>query len=279
MKKFIYLFLILSCFCILEARVINAIAVLVNGEPITTYEIKEFAKKNHVSINDATNALIQQKLADEEIKRLGIGVTQNEINQAIENLAKMNNLDVETFKKRVLQEGKTLYELKQDIAKKIKREKLYQLILRGAIKRPTDEDLKRLYQQHKKEFNIPYRVDVIQYISDDKSRLRQKLITPAFPIEGVAQTPVTPIFLNRVPPDLAKLLLSTKTGAYTPILNLSGKFVAFKVLKKYKKNIPFDKIKEKLQMAYLAERRQAKLIEYFEKKKAEANVKILRKPE
>ena len=65
----------------------------------------------------------------------------------------------------------------------------------------------------------------------------------------------------------------------TPILNIGGgKFVAFKVLKKYTRKTNFKDIKQRLFGAYMQEREQAKLIEYFEKKKSEANIKIIRKP-
>jgi len=261
------------------SRMIGGVAILVDGMPITTFEIKDFASKNGLSIDDAVNALIQQKLAEEEIEALGITASPQEIENGLAELAKRNNMDLETFKKEVVAQGKTLYELKKDIAKDIKKEKLYQKILMGSIKKPTEEDLKRLYEQHYDEFNMPTKVDVMQYVSNDKERLRTKLKTPAFPIEGVAEGK-TSLPLNAIPPNLAKTLMKTKTGRYTPILNIGGgRYVAFKVLKKHKRNISFEEIKPKLQMAYLAERRQAKLIEHFEKKKAEATIKVIRKPE
>jgi parvulin-like peptidyl-prolyl isomerase len=260
------------------AKVIGGVAVLVDGMPITTFEIKDFAQKNNLSINDATNALIQQKLAEKEIARLGITASPSEIENAIAKLAKRNGLDIESFKRKLRAKGKTIYELKQDIAKDIAKEKLYQKILTGSIKRPTDEDLRRLYEQHKSDLNFPAKVDVIQYVSSDKDRLKTKLKTPAFPIEGVAEGK-TSLPLNALPPQFAKTLVKTRKGGYTPILRIDAKrYVAFKVLKKYKKSISFEEIKPKLMIAYINERKQAKLIEYFEKKKAGATIKVIRKP-
>jgi len=260
------------------SRMIGGVAILVDGMPITTFEIKDFAKEKHISINDAVNALIQQKLAEEEIARLGITASQQEVENGLKELAKRNHLDLQTFKREVVAQGKTIYELKHDIANDIKKEKLYQKILAGSIKKPTDEDLKRLYEQHYNEFNMPTKIDVIQYVSNDKERLKTKLKTPAFPIEGVAEGKTT-LPLNAIPPQLAQTLIKTKKGGYTPILKIDGgRYVAFKVVKKYNKNLSFKDVKPKLMMAYIAERRQAKLIEYFEKKKAEATIKVIRKP-
>jgi parvulin-like peptidyl-prolyl isomerase len=275
MKKLI----LLGLFATLSfARMIGGVAMLVDGMPITTFEIKDFAQKNNLSIDDATNALVQQKLAEIEIAKLGITASQAEVDNGIAQLAKRNNLDLNSFKKQVEASGKTIYELKQDIAKDIEKEKLYQKILAGSIKKPTDEDLRRLYDQHSSEFNIPTKVDVIQYVSNDKERLRTKLRTPAFPIDGVAEGK-TSLPLNAIPPELAKTLIKTRTGRYTPILGIGGgRYVSFKVLKKHRKSISFEEVKPKLMMAYINERRQAKLIEYFEKKKSGATIKIIRKP-
>jgi len=260
------------------SRMVGGVSIVVNGEPITTFEIKDFAQKNHVSINDAVNALIQDKLAGEEASKLGIAVTNSEVEKAIESLAKRNGLSVDSFKQRVRQEGKSIYDLKQDLRKQIQKDKLYQRILAGSIKKPTDEDLRRLYAQHKDEFNFPTKVDVIQYVATDKSSLRQKMKTPAFPIDGVSEGK-TSLPLNAIPPALAQTLVKTKVGRYTPILMIGGgRYVAFKVLKKHTKHISFEEVKPKLMMAYLGERRQAKLIEYFEKKKSSATIKVIRKP-
>jgi len=269
----------LSIFAIASyARVIGGVAVLVDGMPITTFEIKDFARQNHISINDATNALVQQKLQDEEIERLGISATDSEIEQAMQNLAKANNLDIDSFKRQVLAEGKNLYEVKKQIAQKIKRQKLFDKILMGSISKPTDEDLKRIYQQHYNDFNMPTKVDVLQLVSNDPERIKQKIKTPAFPIDGVGEVKTT-LPLNAIPPQLAQTLVKTKVGRFTPVMSVGGgKYVSLKVLKKYTQSVSFEQAKQKLMMGYLAERKQAKLIEYFEKKKAEATIKTIRKP-
>ncbi len=271
--------LILSIFISFSyARVVGGIAMLVNGDPITTYELKSFARKNHISMNDAVNSLIQQKLELQEAAKLGITANNLEIDNEMLKLAKKNGLSLDAFKREVVREGKSLSELQNDIRKKIIKDKLYQTILSSSLEKPTEEDLKRFYELHSKELNAPTKVDVIQYVSMDKERLRTKLRTPAFPIEGVSEGK-TSVPLNAVPPQLAEILLKTKVGRYTPILNIGqGRYVAFKILKKHQKHIPYESIKPKLFGAYINERQQAKLVEFFEKKKAEANIKVIRKP-
>jgi len=271
--------LLLSVFVTFSfSRVVGGIAVLVNGTPITTYELKSFAKKNHISTNDALSSLIQQKLELQEAKRLGLRATASEINAKLYELAKANHMDVESFKRAVVREGKSLDDLYAQIQQKILRDKLYQTILQSSLQKPTEEDLKRFYELHSSAMNAPTKVDVIQYVSLDKERLKTKIKAPAFPIPEVSEGK-TSLPLNAIPPQLAEVLIKTKRGHFTPILNIGkGRFVAFKVLKKHIKHISYESVKPKLFAAYMNERQQAKLIEYFEKKKAEANIKILRKP-
>ena len=260
------------------SKVIGGISVLVNGLPITTYEINQFAKENQVSLNDALSALIQQKIEEIEEAKAGIVATPDEIDNELNKMAQRNNVDLKTFKRRVIRSGKSIDELKQKIANKIKKDKLYAKILQGKLEKPTEEDLKRFYNLHKKELTAPYKVDVIQFVSFDKEKLIQKIKTPAFPIDGV-QSGETSLPIDNIPPQLANLILSTPEGRFTPIINIGGgKLVSFKVLKKYKRKVNFNDVKQRLLTAYVNERQQAKLIEYFEKKKAEANIKIIRKP-
>jgi len=260
------------------SRVIGGISALVNGMPITTFEIKQFAKTNHVSLNDALTALIQQKIIEIETAKAGIIVTPEEIDNEIMRLAKANKMDMKTFSRALAKEGKNINDLKKQIVQKIKKDKLYEKILKQNLNKPTEEDLKRFYELHKKELNAPYKVDVIQYVSMDKDKLIQKLKTPAFPIDGVHDGK-TSLPLDNIPPQLSNILVKTPNGKLTPVLNIGGgKFVAFKVLKKYTRKANFNDVKQRLLGAYMQERQQAKLIEYFEKKKSEANVKIIRKP-
>lgn len=260
------------------SRIVGGVAMLVNGDPITIYELKSFASKNGISMDDAVSSLVQQKLELQEAKKLGITASSLEIDNEMLKLAEHNKLSLEEFKRELRREGKSESELREQIRKKIIRDKLYQTILSSSLEKPTEEDLKRFYELHSKDLNTPTKVDVIQYVSMDKERLKTKLRTPAFPIEGVSAGKTT-VPLNAVPPQLAEILLKTKVGRHTPILNIGqGRYVAFKILKKHQRHIPYESIKSKLFGAYMNERQQAKLVEFFEKKKAEANIKVIRKP-
>jgi len=261
------------------SRMIGGVSILVDGEPITTYELKAYSKATGASTNDAVSAMIQKKLEDMEIRKLGLVVTQYEIDQQIIELADRNKLTVDQFKAQLKSEGQSEKELRNKIAQKIQKDRLYQQILASKMKQPTEAQLRRFYHQHEHELNIPAKADVTQYVSESKKKLIQQSKSPSKNINGVMHGDTT-IDLKQVPQGLAMVLIQTPKGKFTPAFDVGGgRYVILRVKRKYGgKTISFEEAKPKLLNAYMKEREQAGLIEYFEKKKSEANIKIVRKP-
>jgi hypothetical protein len=262
------------------AKVLGGVSMLVDGEPITTYEIKEYQQTTKASLNDAVSALIQRRLEEAEIKKLGFVPTPYEIDQQMINMAKHNKLSLKAFKARLIKDGEDQKSIREKISKKIQKDRLYQYILSSKIKKPTEDELKRFYSRHKHKLSIPTKVDVIQYLSMDRSLLLKKIKTPSKTIEGVMQSEDS-IELDKIPQGLAMIITQTQVGDVTQPFDVGdGRVVALKITKRYgDENIAYKDIKSKLAGAYLKEREQAILIEYFEKKKSEANIKIVRKPQ
>jgi hypothetical protein len=262
------------------AKVLGGVSMLVDGEPITTYEIKEYQQTTKASLNDAVSALIQRRLEEAEIKKLGFVPTPYEIDQQMINMAKHNKLSLKAFKARLIKDGEDQKSIREKISKKIQKDRLYQYILSSKIKKPTEDELKRFYSRHKHRLSIPTKVDVIQYLSMDRSLLLKKIKTPSKTIEGVMQSEDS-IELDKIPQGLSMIITQTQVGDVTQPFDVGdGRVVALKITKRYgDENIAYKDIKSKLAGAYLKEREQAILIEYFEKKKSEANIKIVRKPQ
>ncbi len=274
-----YFFAFLLVVMPLLARTIGAIAMTVNGNPVTLYEIETFSQKNHISKEDAVNALIQSKIEEEEMQKQGIYATPEEINRRIALIAQQNKMTPEQFQKALRKEGKTLDALKSDIEKQIKKEKLYRKILAGKLKKPDEKALKAYYDQHKKEFTIPGKVKILEYLSADPRALQAIRMQPMLMIPSVKITPRT-LDPRKTNPQLMQLILRTPVKEFTPIVNL-GKNQAAMFFVQYKgkpKTAPYEQVKQAILMRMMKEQEQANLIAYFEKKKSEADIKILRKP-
>ncbi len=260
------------------SKTIGAVALTVNSNPITVYEIQKLSTQKKISKEDAVNSLIQEKIEQEQIQKLGIFATPDEIKARIAEIAKQNNLSKAEFEKALQKEGKSISSLKKDIEKVIKKEKLYQKILEGKMKRPTEDEMKNFYEEHKQEFTIPGKIKIQEYTSKDPKALQAIQMRPMLMLPNVN---ITTKILNpkETNPKLFQFLLQTPTKTFTPIVNLGQNMAMFFILEKSKPvTASFDQVKQNIFVQLMKEQEQANLISYFEKKKSEANIKVIRKP-
>ena len=263
----------------INARMIGAVALSVDGEPITTTEIKRLQALTHMSKKQAIDTLINKKLEKRAIEKSGIFVNDIDIDKAIENIAKQNGVDVNTLKKEVAKQGISFKQYRENIATGIKKERLLQKIAAGRIKKPDDADLKAFYNQHKREFTIPGSIEISEYSAPKGEYLqalqRNPMLNPKS-IKGlrVRDAKIDP---RRVNPELLKLLMKTPNGKFTPIINTGRGFVMFFVKRKNRaKTVPFEKVKNQIFPAVMKEKEAQILNEYFQKLRSEAIIKKIR---
>ncbi|RUM66644.1 MAG: hypothetical protein DSZ05_03965 [Sulfurospirillum sp.] len=275
-KYFLVLTMILSP---IFARTIGAVAMTVNGEPITLYDINALSQKVHIPKEDAVNALIQEKIELEEMQKQGIYATPDEVNKRIEMIAQQNKMTPQQFQDALAKEGKTIDSLKKDIAKQIKKEKLYQKILGGKLRKPTEEEMRAFYQKNKKMFTIPGKIKIQEYLSNDPRALQAIQMQPMLMLPNVKITPRT-VDPTKTNPQLVQLLMQTPLKHFTPIVNLGKNQAAMFFVERKGRAVtaPYEQVKKNIFMKLMKDQEQANLIAYFEKKKSEADIKVLRKP-
>ena len=263
------------------ANVIDAIALVVNNEPITTYEIIKTAQNLHISKKEAIDLLIRKKLEASQIKKFGIEVSDMELDNALENIAKKNGLDIFSLEQAIEAKGMDWQEYKEGIKKQLLRQKLYKAIMQSQTKAPSEERLKEYYNTHKEQFSVAKSVDVVKYISPSKTileRIRQNpLYQPNNP--ALLQKGEEKLDLSQVDPQFATLLNQTPEGSFTQILPIGDKFLLLYVKKKEgKEYIPYEEAREYI-ARLLANKTGAKSVkEYFDRLKASAKIKIVRLP-
>lgn len=81
-----------------SANTINAIAVVVNKEPITTYDIDQTMKALKIDRNKALGILINEKMEISQMKQLGIVVNDLELDDAINKMLTQNKTTLNAFK-------------------------------------------------------------------------------------------------------------------------------------------------------------------------------------
>ncbi len=118
---------------ILLADVENGLALTVNDEPITIYDIDKTMVENKIGKNEAVGLLIDKALYEQAVRDNNISADVFEINDYIEKLANANGMDLYSFKSVVKQKYGN-YELFENEAKDaVIRQKLIQKIVKGQL--------------------------------------------------------------------------------------------------------------------------------------------------
>jgi len=108
------------------------------------------------------NDLIDEKLADQEIKEEGIRVSDDEIDEAIEQIKKMNYYTDEKLRQVLNAEGLDMKTYRSEIKRQLLRNRLVAMKVRSKII-ITDEDIKKYYDSHPELYGgeIKYRLSNI----------------------------------------------------------------------------------------------------------------------
>jgi len=268
MKKFL---LSIGLIVFLNAEVLNRIVATINDIPITSYEVEKLSKQLNIDKNRALNILLDQKLIDSEIKKRGIVVDEFELENALEAIAKRNGFNLFEFKNILIQRGdyqKLINQIKNDLLKK----KLFDEIIQTKLNL-DDNEIKNYYENHKDEFKVFEKVEVIKYSANNRSLLEKVKQNPLFNKNVKIENKV--YYANKLPLNLLFLFNETKEETFTPIINEVGHYSMFYIIKKegyyY---LPFEKAKNLIANKLINEKREKILKEYFSKLKNKAYVKF-----
>ncbi len=263
---------------VLQAKMVDAVAVIVEGEPITLYDITQEMQLAHVSKKEAIDILIRKKLEALEIKKKGIRVSEDEVYDEIRRLAEANHMTISQFYDAVRESnGLSSSQLKEKIKERLLSQKLYQSIAMSKMSEPDEREIEEYFKLHKEEFVHPAFYDVIIYSAPDKELLMQKLSNPMFYSEKIKQTQQR-IDYDKLPPALAKMLDATKEGAFTQIVpDGKGGYMSFYIEKRGPSTeADLEKLRPLIVNAIMNQKRKEILDDYFAKLKDSADIKILR---
>jgi len=174
------LFLILTVVS-LNAKMIDAVAIVVQNQPITTYEITALMQKQGLSQKQAINFLIRKTLEDIQIKQRNITVTQDDIVNEIKRIAAINHMSVEQFYTALQNSnGMTVRQIQKKTKERLLNQKLFQAIAFAHMYAPSSDEIQNYFKLHKHEFEPPSGYHTIIYSAKDKTYLEQKRANPLF---------------------------------------------------------------------------------------------------
>ncbi|MBE0513986.1 peptidylprolyl isomerase [Sulfurimonas sp.] len=272
------IFLSLFFSVMLSAELINGVSVVVKGEPITLYDVKEEMRISRVDADTATNNLIRKKLEEAEISERKISVSSSEVYDDIKKTASANKMSIDELYEAVRNSnGLTSSEFKERTKEKILSQKLYSAIAYSSIDTPSDDELREYYELHKEEFLRPSAFDVTIYSSKNKNALEKKITIPMFYSDEIKADEQL-LEYERISPELARLLENTKSNTFTPVVSEpNGSYVSF-YLKEVKapSSVEFESVKNQIANMIASQKREQVLSDYFARLRNSADIKIIR---
>ncbi len=265
---------------LLNAELVNGIAIIVKGEAITLRDLTEEMRITKVNLEDAKQILIRKKLEAAEIRERNIKVASSEVYEDIKKIAQRNNMNVSELYEAVRSaSGLTSTEFKEKTKERLLSQKLYSAIAYTSLSEPTEEEAEEYYEIHKDDFVHPAGFTVIVYTSKDKTRLQEKMDNPMFYSPDL-HAEEKRLEYDKISPELAKFLTKQKVDTFTPIVpNGKGAYISFYVKEiESAKEAGFRTIRNQVVSLIMGDKREQVLSDYFASLKGNADIKEIRMP-
>ncbi len=258
------------------AQLIDGIALVVNDDPITLYDIEKMKNENKLSKEEAVSKLVDKALFNQLIKKHNVNVDILDINEYLEKLADSNGLDIYTFKSLIKQKYKDYDKYEKEVEELILRQKLIERLVRGKINIATEEDLKIYYDNNKTKFQMASKVSVIEFASFNRIDLKKVIKNPISNIAGVSRNTLE-LEQSTLNPRLRYMINETNINQFTPVFRSNKKYISFLITKKDGLQvIKFVDVKDKIFNIVMKDRENKYLKDYFEKLKLSADIRIVR---
>jgi peptidyl-prolyl cis-trans isomerase SurA len=159
-----------------DDRVLDRVAAVVNGDPVTLSELQERAGLEWRRIQSmrpgeardqarakvlqaALDQIVAERLLEAQAKELAVEATDAQVDAAIDDIKRKNHLDDEQLDRALDEQGLDRQAFRRQLRRDIEAFRILEMKVKTRIK-VTDEDLKSWYQSHPKEFAGDERVHV-----------------------------------------------------------------------------------------------------------------------
>ena len=141
-----------------SGTVVNRILALVDGDPITLYELKDFAAGDprlergaaHRPGGGARPADHQAPDLEKEVEKQGIVVQDADVDRYIANIRERNKIDEEQLDAALAQQGLTRERYREQVREELQRAQLINREIRGKVS-VSPEEIERYYKEHESE--------------------------------------------------------------------------------------------------------------------------------
>ena len=170
------------------AEMVSRIAAVVNDDIITTYQLDQALQSQLATMdrrptpaqltplrNQVLKRLIEETLVQQRIRALNLTVSEEEVETAILDVQKQNNLTREQLADAVLTQGMTFDAYRENLRKQILRYKLISTEVRSQVD-VTEKEVMEYYRAHIDEYRYPSSVTLsaITFPFPEESNTLQK---------------------------------------------------------------------------------------------------------
>ncbi len=274
------LLLFLFCHSIVKAEIYERIVALVGEEPVLLSQLKKTLRVEDTGKllkipkevqEKALEELIEKSLIEQKAKKLGISVTEKEVDDEVENVKKMNNITTEVLVEVLKKEGLTLADYRDTVRFQIMKAKLVNREVRPQVV-VTDELLLSYYRTEiatEKETLVDF--DVLTIFYDEKKELdddikdffriaKNKMSLEAAQKEAGSKYKVNlnsprSVKLSLLSKELKEAIKDMKNGELGPLVKFKDGYQMFILLNQHYEGLkPFEEIKEELKKRYMKDK-------------------------
>ena len=255
----------------------NGIAIKVNDDIITMYDIRDAQQKTNRKRGEVVAFLINQSLRKEAIKKENITVSDEEIDRFIDNVATQRR--VSKARLRLLIQNQMSWEsYREEIKKQIAQQSLQRKVIAKALATISEDRLKTFFNEHKKDFQKLSKIEVIAYTSPNNRALEQVAKNPMLSLKNVKRKreTFTESGANR---KIFLFLSQVKERQFSPIVPYQKQFVRYFIQKKVvddKAQVAYINLKNEVKNRYAIEYKDQFFKDYFQKMRANATIEYMR---
>lgn len=277
LKKISFAAFFLSFYMANASQISNGIAVIIENEPITVNEVRKAAAQLQTNEANALNLLIRDRLETAQIKNLKIEASDYELNQRLQKIASESGMSTSDLRSAVLSKGGDYAQFKDDVAKTIKQEKLYQSIFAEAKINISENAARAYFEQNRDLFAHFTDASVTRYVASSAQLLEVARHSSPMNTNHNVHMDVLDLKSEQIPPQLRTIFQQTPDGTFTQIFQTPEGFEMFYVASKKGQTMPeFDEVRDEAMNALYKLEQDRVIGEYFNKLRAKANVKYLR---
>lgn len=289
-----------------RAELVDAVAVVVNGEVITLSELEdragpqlpppgtdgELGKRRAVLLRRAADDAVADKLVEKEAESQGLAPTAAEIDNAVQDVKRANNIDDATLEKALAQQGLTKRQYRDMLRSQLTRMKVVEFRVKGRVN-VTEDDVKARYARmtaaispkrelHVRDLYVPPGIDgAREKIEDARARV---LKGEAF--ETVARELGGPLAdtggdlgwfaAGTMLPALETVAFGLKKGELSPVFEAGGGLHVLRVEDERSSGgaRPLSEAREEIRQQLLAEKLQKATEDYVAELRKTADVEV-----